>query len=84
RTQHAGRFDAFGLACSQDLKQSLLSHPLSEAERATWQAQAQASLAEQVQIEAAPHAACWPLRCLWLGLFARPEAVPVVASLVGG
>ncbi|MBP7133092.1 MAG: glutamate--cysteine ligase [Aquabacterium sp.] len=53
RTQHAGRFDAFGLACSQDLKQSLLSQPLSEAERATWQAQAQASLAEQAQIEAA-------------------------------
>ena len=53
RTQHAGRFDAFGLACSQDVKQSLLSQPLSEAERATWQAQAQASLAEQAQIEAA-------------------------------
>jgi len=53
RTQHAGRFDAFGLACSQDVKRSLLSQPLPEAERAVWQAQAQASLAEQAQIEAA-------------------------------
>ncbi|MDX9842931.1 MAG: glutamate--cysteine ligase [Aquabacterium sp.] len=53
RTQHAGRFDAFGLACSQDVKQSLLAQPLSAAEQDQWRAQAQASLSEQAQIEAA-------------------------------
>ena len=53
RAQHAGRFDAFGLACSQQVKQTLLSQPLSDAEQATWRAQAQASLADQAQIEAA-------------------------------
>ena len=53
RTQHAGRFDAFGLACSQEVKRSLLAQPLSDAEQAAWQAQAQTSLAEQAQIESA-------------------------------
>ena len=53
RARHAGRFDAFGLACSQQVKQTLLSQPLSDAEQATWRAQAQASLADQAQIEAA-------------------------------
>ena len=53
QAQHAGRLDAFGLACSQQVKQTLLSQPLSDAEQATWRAQAQASLADQAQIEAA-------------------------------
>ena len=35
------------------MKRSLLAQPLSDAEQAAWQAQAQTSLAEQAQIESA-------------------------------
>ena len=52
-TLHAGRFDAFGLACSRAVKQTLLTPSLSDAEQAAWRAQAQASLVEQTRIEAA-------------------------------
>ena len=52
RSQHGGRFDAFALACSCGIKQTMLQTPLPEPERAACAAQAQASLERQAQLEA--------------------------------
>ncbi|HYR25898.1 MAG TPA: glutamate--cysteine ligase [Aquabacterium sp.] len=52
QAEHSGRHDAFGLAQSRQAKATLLAQPLSDAELAQWQAQAEASLLEQARLEA--------------------------------